>query len=141
MKEEVKNLKLLGNKRTIYPKRPNKNILEYFDNKFPKNFYEIEHKTSEITSLCRKTGQPDFGTITIYYIPNKKLVESKSLKLYLQSYRYERTFMEPMVNRILNDLVKVIEPIKMKVIGDYNARGGIALKATAIFSTIEEDFL
>jgi len=124
MKEKIT---LLG-KTTEYPTTPDKKTLEWFENKYQKNSYSVEHSTEEITSLCRKTGQPDFGTITIWYVPNKKLIESKSLKLYLQSYRYERTFMEPMVNRIANDIYDVIEPEALTVEGKFNARGGVTLK-------------
>src|SRR5437870_1678642 len=85
-------------------------LLETFENSFPKRDYLIVHSTREFTSLCPKTGQPDFGTITISYIAAKKCVELKSLKYYLQSYRNEGIFYENVINRILDDLVSVLKP-------------------------------
>ena len=86
----------------------------------------------EFTSLCPKTGQPDFGTIRIRYIPDKLCIELKSLKLYLWSYRNEGAFYEKVVNMILNDLVAACRPRWMEVAGDFNVRGGIATRVTAV---------
>lgn len=105
---------------------PNKlKLLETFPNQFPKRNYLIVHKANEFTSVCPKTGQPDFGIITVSYIASKKCVELKSLKLYLQSFRNEGIFYENVINRILDDLVKVLDPKWMEVKGEFNTRGGI----------------
>lgn len=102
-----------------------KKILEVFDNKHQYRDYLIVHQADEFTSLCPKTGQPDFGKITISYIPLKKCVELKSLKLYLQSFRNEGIFYENVINEILNDLVKVLKPKWIEVKGVFSVRGGI----------------
>ena len=100
-------------------------LLEVFDNSFPGRDYVIEHHADEFTSVCPKTGQPDFGKLTITYIAKKKCVELKSLKYYLQSYRNEGIFYENVVNRILEDLVSVLKPKWMEVKGEFTVRGGI----------------
>ena len=100
-------------------------LLEVFNNSFPGRKYLIIHKTSEFTSICPKTGQPDFGAITLSYIADKKCVELKSLKYYLQSFRNEGIFYENVINRILEDLVKVVRPRWMEVKGDFSLRGGL----------------
>jgi 7-cyano-7-deazaguanine reductase len=105
---------------------PNKiKLLETFSNTFPKRNYLIVHKANEFTSVCPKTGQPDFGVITISYVADRKCVELKSLKHYLQSYRNEGIFYENVINRILEDLVKILKPRWMEVIGEFSTRGGI----------------
>ena len=108
-------------------------LLEVFDNSFPDRDYLIIHKANEFTSVCPKTGQPDFGVITISYIAKKKCVELKSLKYYLQSFRNEGIFYENVINRILNDLVKVLNPKWMEVTGDFTVRGGLQSKVIAEF--------
>ena len=116
------------------PQLTNKNkikLLDTFENSFPERDYLILHKTNEFTSVCPKTGQPDFGTITINYIADKKCVELKSLKYYLQSFRNEGIFYENVTNRILEDLVKVIKPKWMEVKGEFSIRGGIQSTITA----------
>lgn len=100
-------------------------ILEIFDNSYPNRNYIIIHKTSEFTSVCPKTGQPDFGTIVISYIAKKKCVELKSLKLYLQSFRNDGIFYENVINRILDDLVFALKPKWMEVKGIFTTRGGL----------------
>jgi len=100
-------------------------LLEIFDNSFPKRNYLIIHKANEFTSVCPKTGQPDFGIITISYIAKKKCVELKSLKYYLQSFRNEGIFYENVINRILDDLVNITEPKWMEVRGEFSMRGGL----------------
>jgi 7-cyano-7-deazaguanine reductase len=100
-------------------------LLETFINEFQGRNYIIIHKTNEFTSLCPKTGQPDFGIITISYIALKKCVELKSLKLYLQSFRNDGIFYESVVNRILDDLVSVLKPKWMEVKGEFSVRGGL----------------
>ena len=108
--------------------------LETFDNKFPERDYRIEIVCPEFTSVCPKTGQPDFGTITITYIPNRKCVELKSLKLYMQSYRNEGIFYENVTNTILDDLSAVMSPRWLKIVAAFSARGGITETVTAEYS-------
>lgn len=100
-------------------------LLEVFDNSFPDRDYLIIHKANEFTSVCPKTGQPDFGVITISYIAKKKCVELKSLKYYLQSFRNEGIFYENVINRILDDLVNITKPKWMEVKGEFTLRGGL----------------
>ncbi len=106
------------------PTKPSKN-LETFPNLNPERDYTINFECPEFTCLCPRTGQPDFATIRIEYIPDKLCVELKSLKLYIWSYRNEGAFHEAVTNQILNDLVKATRPRYMKVIGDFFVRGGI----------------
>jgi 7-cyano-7-deazaguanine reductase len=110
---------------------PDADILETFENPQPQRDYDIEIDCPEFTSLCPKTGQPDFGTIHITYCPDKLCIELKSLKLYLQSYRNEGIFYEDLTNAILNDLTACCKPRRMAVVGDFRARGGITTKVTA----------
>lgn len=102
-----------------------KKLLEVFDNSFPGRNYLIIHQANEFTSVCPKTGQPDFGKITISYIANRKCIELKSLKLYLQSFRNDGIFYENVINRILDDLVGVLKPKWMEIKGVFTVRGGI----------------
>lgn len=106
-------------------------LLEVFENSFPNRDYIITHEAEEFTSVCPKTGQPDFGRIVITYIAKDKCVELKSLKFYLQSFRNEGIFYENVTNRILDDLVKVIQPKWMEVIGEFSIRGGVQSTITA----------
>ncbi|GAX89399.1 7-cyano-7-deazaguanine reductase [Effusibacillus lacus] len=110
--------------------RPSKE-LEIVPNPHPDRDYLVEIESPEFTALCPKTGQPDFATITIKYIPGPSIVELKSLKLYLWSFRDEGHFHEDVTNVILNDLVKALEPRYMQVIGKFNVRGGIYTTVTA----------
>jgi 7-cyano-7-deazaguanine reductase len=112
------------------PSQPSKQ-LETFDNPHPDHDYEIVITAPEFTSLCPVTGQPDFGTITVNYVPGPRCIELRSFKLYLWSYRQEGAFYEDVTNRILNDLVEAAAPIKMTVTGDFNVRGGISTKVIA----------
>ena len=131
--DDVSQLTLLGAKKTEYKlDEPNVEILESFPNLF-ENDYLIEIEHPEFTSLCPKTGQPDFAKIYIDYIPLKKCVESKSLKLYLVAYRNHKSFMETIVNTIMNDLVKLLEPKYLRVKGEFNPRGGTYLNPTAVY--------
>jgi len=100
-------------------------LLEVFDNSFPGRNYLIIHRANEFTSVCPKTGQPDFGVITISYIAKKKCVELKSLKYYLQSFRNEGIFYENVINKILDDLVNITKPKWMEVKGEFTLRGGL----------------
>lgn len=113
-------------------------LLETFENSFPERDYLITHQANEFTSVCPKTGQPDFGRINISYIADKKCVELKSLKFYLQSFRNEGIFYENVTNRILDDLVKVIQPRWMEVIGEYSVRGGIQSTVVATYESENE---
>lgn len=106
-------------------------ILETFDNPHPHRDYRIVHTCPEFTSVCPKTGQPDFATIVIDYIPDRKCVELKSLKLYFFSYRQVGAFYEDVINRILDDLVAVCQPRIMVVRGEFNVRGGFSSTVTA----------
>ena len=101
-------------------------LLETFENEYPNRDYNIIHVAPEFTSLCPKTGQPDFGTITIEYVPDKICIELKSLKLYLNSYRNDGIFYESVTNKILDDLVKACKPRYMLVTAEFNVRGGIS---------------
>ncbi len=101
-------------------------ILETFENPNPNRDYTIEHSAPEFTSLCPKTGQPDFATIILNYIPNELCVELKSYKLYLHSFRNDGIYYEAVTNRILDDLVKAIQPRYMRVTAEFGVRGGIA---------------
>lgn len=107
-------------------------ILETFENQFPQRDYTIEIICPEFTSVCPKTGQPDFGTLTFTYTPDKLCVELKSLKLYLQRFRNEGIFYENVTNQILDDLVKVLQPRRLKVLAEFTPRGGIRSNITAI---------
>jgi 7-cyano-7-deazaguanine reductase len=101
--------------------------LEAFPNQNPGRFYKVTLETEEFTCLCPITGQPDFARIRIEYVPDQKIVESKSLKLYLWSYRNEGAFHEHVVNTLLDDLVALLDPHYMKVTGAFNIRGGIGI--------------
>ena len=105
--------------------------LGVFPNPKPDRDYVIQFECPEFTCLCPKTGQPDFATIKIEYVPDKLCVELKSLKLYLWSYRNEGAFHEAVTNQILDDLVKATKPRRMKVAGDFFVRGGIHTVVTA----------
>ena len=100
-------------------------ILETFENQYPEREYEIEISCPEFTCVCPKTGQPDFATITLNYVPEKLCIELKSLKLYMFSYRDEGAFHEHVTNKILDDIVDACKPIRAQVTGDFNLRGGI----------------
>lgn len=112
-----------------------RDILETFENQYPDRDYTIEIVCPEFTSVCPRTGQPDFGTITILYCPDKLCVELKSLKFYLQRYRNEGIFYEHVTNRILDDLVAVLKPRWMKIVADFRPRGGITTRVTAHYQT------
>lgn len=100
--------------------------LEFFDNQFPNREYEIQIVCPEFTSVCPKTGHPDFGVLTLDYVPDQKCIELKSLKLYLQRFRNEGIFYENVTNSILDDLVAVIQPRRLKLTAAFTPRGGIS---------------
>lgn len=122
---DLKDLTMLGRKA-----QPSKK-LEAFPNHNPDRYYRVTLETSEFTCLCPMTGQPDFATIRVDYAPDQKVVESKSFKLYLWSYRNEGAFHEHVVNTILDDLVDVLDPHWCKVSGVFNIRGGIGITVEA----------
>ncbi len=131
MASRHENLTLLNRNHTEYPDNPDNAKLETFRNLYPQRDYTIEFDCPEFTSLCPVTGQPDFGHIYVRYIPDQLCVESKSLKLYLFSFRNHQTFHEEVVNRILSDLTAVCHPRWMEVHGEFYPRGGISLNITA----------
>lgn len=133
-KEELAGVTLLGNKQTTYHDNYAPEVLERFHNKHPENEYIVRFECPEFTSLCPKTGQPDFACIYINYIPNQYLVESKSLKLYLFSFRNHGDFHEDCVNIILNDLIKLLQPKYIEVYGKFTPRGGISLTPFASYA-------
>ncbi len=126
-KENSSGITLLGNQSTKYEDKYNFQVLETFENLHPDNEYVVTFDCPEFTSLCPITGQPDFGHIIIRYIPRKLMVESKSLKLYLFSFRNQGEFHEDCVNIIMKDLVKLMEPKYLEVTGYFNPRGGISI--------------
>lgn len=107
--------------------------LEIFANPHPDRDYTIEMECPEFTAVCPKTGQPDFGTIRIRYVPDRDCIELKSLKLYLWSFRQQGIFHEAVTNKILNDLVAACSPRRMTVVGDFNVRGGIRTAVTVSY--------
>jgi 7-cyano-7-deazaguanine reductase len=110
-------------------------LVETFPNQFPDRDYEIEITCPEFTAVCPKTGQPDFGTIVIHYVPGATCLELKSLKLYLGGYRDRGIFYEHVVNTILDDLAESCRPKKLKVTGQFNPRGGITSRITAVYES------
>ena len=126
MREDLEELKALG-KTVTATADYDPSMLDAFGNRHPERDYWVTFTCPEFTTLCPKTGQPDFATLTIRYIPAKKLVESKSLKLYLFGFRNHGDFHEDVVNVIYNDLVKLLKPKYMEVIGKFTARGGISI--------------
>jgi 7-cyano-7-deazaguanine reductase len=112
---------------------PSRDVLETFQNQYPNRDYTIQIVCPEFTSVCPKTGQPDFGTLTITYVPDRLCVELKSLKLYLQQFRNEGIFYENATNRILDDLVAVLQPRRMTLVAAFTPRGGITTTVTATF--------
>ncbi len=126
-------LTILGKSKIKYPVSPDKAKLETFENKYPNRNYWISFDCPEFTSICPVTGQPDFGIITIRYIADKKCIESKSLKLYLFSFRNFATFHEEAVNRILDDIVAACNPRKASVTGEFLPRGGISISVEASY--------
>ena len=129
--KELEGVTLLGNQGTVYPNDYNPALLETFANKHPENEYIVRFDCPEFTTLCPKTGQPDFGHIYINYIPREKMVESKSLKLYLFSFRNHGDFHEDCVNIIMKDLRALMDPRYIEVCGKFMPRGGIRINPFA----------
>lgn len=134
MSKKVKSqdLSLLKKGHSAYPDTPDKARLETFENSHPAREYTIRFDCPEFTARCPITNQPDFGTIVIEYAPHKRCIESKSLKLYLFSFRNHGTFHEEAVNRILDDLVRACSPRRAKVTGNFSPRGGISIAVEAV---------
>ncbi|MBX6754169.1 MAG: NADPH-dependent 7-cyano-7-deazaguanine reductase QueF [Thermorudis peleae] len=119
------------------PTQPSKE-LEPIPNPKPDRDYEIEITTNEFTCVCPKTGQPDFATLTIRYVPDRWIVELKSLKCYLWSFRNEGHYHEAVTNQILDDLVRVLQPRRLTVVADFNVRGGLHTVVTARYERTVE---
>ena len=113
-----------------------RDVLETFPNQYPDRDYTIQIVCPEFTSVCPKTGQPDFGVLTITYVPDQKCVELKSLKFYLQRFRNEGIFYENVTNRILDDLAAVLDPRQLTLVASFSPRGGITTTVTATFRGI-----
>lgn len=126
-KKELEGVSLLGNQNTHYQYDYDSSVLQTFINKHQDNDYMVTFTCPEFTSLCPKTGQPDFAEIIINYIPDKKMVESKSLKLYLFSFRNHGDFHEDCTNIIMKDLIKLMDPKYIEVKGNFLPRGGISI--------------
>lgn len=125
--QETDGLTFLGNQETKYESDYAPQVLETFINKHQENDYFVKFNCPEFTSLCPITGQPDFATITISYVPDVRMVESKSLKLYLFSFRNHGDFHEDCVNIIMKDLIKIMDPKYIEVLGEFTPRGGISI--------------
>lgn len=136
---QTDNLSLLGRK-TVYKTEYAPDVLETFENKHPDNDYWVTFSCPEFTSLCPITGQPDFATIYIDYIPDVKMVESKSLKLYLFSFRNHGAFHEDCVNIIMKDLIRLMNPKYIEVTGIFTPRGGISIYPYANFGRKDTKF-
>ncbi len=128
---DTKGLTLLGGGSLPQVETPSTALLETFISPAPKRRYEICFSSNEFTSMCPITGQPDYATITIRYTPKNRCIESKALKLYLRSFRNQGVFAESIVNRMLDDLLEVLSPRSLTVIGDFTPRGGIGLRVEA----------
>lgn len=125
--EEFGNVSSLGASKTNYPTDYDPSVLEYFLNKHSDNDYVVSLDAYEFSSLCPKTKQPDFAKVVISYIPNEKMVESKSLKLYLFSFRNHGSFHEDCMNTVMEDLIKLMDPKYIEVRGIFAPRGGISI--------------
>ena len=125
--QEVSDLTLLGSQNNSYPDDYAPEVLETFVNKHQENDYFVKFNCPEFTSLCPISGQPDFATIYISYVPDVRMVESKSLKLYLFSFRNHGDFHEDCINIIMKDLIKIMDPRYIEVWGKFTPRGGISI--------------
>ncbi|MGN0193988.1 MAG: preQ(1) synthase [Pseudoramibacter sp.] len=125
--KKKEHLTKLGSAGTVYPKDYAPEMLETFENKHPDHDYFVKFNCPEFTSLCPITGQPDFGNVTISYVPDRKMVESKSLKLYLFSFRDHGSFHEDCMNTIMEDLIALMDPKYIEVWGRFLPRGGISI--------------
>ena len=137
--KELENFQL-GSDKTNYPQSYSPTILEAFENKNPGKVAWTTFVCTEFTSLCPKTGQPDFAKVFINYIADKKMVESKSMKLYLFSFRNHGDFHEDCIQKICDDLVNLLKPNYLEVIGEFTPRGGIAIYPYASFASKEKTY-
>lgn len=126
-KKETEGLSKLGGPTKFRFDSPDVSLLEAFPNRYPGRDYVITFEHPEFTSLCPMTGQPDFGTIIIRYVPGEKCVESKSFKLYMGAFRNHGSFMESLTNKIADDLIALLAPRRMTVEGAFNVRGGTGI--------------
>jgi hypothetical protein len=140
-REGIEKLHALGNRETKYAYDYDPSVLEKIPNKHKDNDYFVKFNCPEFTSLCPKTGQPDFATVYISYIPDEYIVESKSLKLYLFSYRNHGDFHEDCVNMILHDLVQLLQPRYMEVWGKFLPRGGLSIDPYANYGKSGTDWV
>lgn len=124
---QAEGLAHLGSQHTEYAADYDPTVLETFANRHPENDYFVKFNCPEFTSLCPITGQPDFATLTISYVPGERMVESKSLKLYLFSFRNHGDYHEDVVNVIMKDLIKLMDPKYIEVLGRFLPRGGISI--------------
>jgi len=135
-RDDAAGLQSLGSGDTTYNlEKRDGSILECFANPQPDRNYEVRHKFKEFTSVCPKTGQPDFAKLLVEYTPNRHCVETKSLKLYLFSYRNEGAFMERICNQICTDLTETMNPKWLRVTMTFRTRGGIETKVTAFYDS------
>lgn len=125
--EKLKDLTILGNKNVPYIFEYSNKMLETFPNDHPERDYFVSFTCPEFTTMCPMTSQPDFATIYIRYIPDRKMVESKSLKLYLFSFRNHGSFHEDCINTIMDDLIELMDPRYIEVLGKFAPRGGISI--------------
>lgn len=133
VRDDTAGLRLLGSgSMPPIASEPAASLLETFPNRFPRRLYVVSLSFPEYTSLCPVTGQPDFGAIRVAYIPRDLCVESKSFKLYMFAYRQHRSFMETIVNNILDDLVSVLQPHWCRVLGNFAPRGGVGIDVNAV---------
>jgi len=136
----MEDISLLGNQQVNYCFNYCPEILESFENKHPDNDYFVKFNCPEFTSLCPITGQPDFATIYIAYVPGVKMVESKSLKLYLFSFRNHGDFHEDCINIIMKDLIKLMDPKYIEVWGKFTPRGGISIDPYCNYGKVGTDW-
>ena len=137
--DQTEQLTRLGSGSLPQPEGPSASILEAFPNRHPERPYVVCLSFPEFTSLCPVTGQPDFGTIVVEYIPDERCVESKSFKLYMFAYRDHQSFMETITNTVLNDMVRVLDPLWCRVKGLFAPRGGTRIHVFAEhFKVIEQ---
>lgn len=128
MEQQAQNLKHLGSQGTTYAQNYSPEVLEAFEDAFPEGIRPtIYLDCPEFTSLCPKTGQPDFAHIRIWYVPQLKMVESKSLKLYLFSFRNHGAFHESTIQMMFNDLTALLDPLELLIRGEFLPRGGISI--------------
>lgn len=125
--KETAGLTTLGGVTTYRFDSPDPSLLEAFPNRYPGRDYAVRFEHPEFTSLCPMTGQPDFATIIVRYVPHEKCVESKSFKLYMAAYRNHGSFMESVTNKIADDLIEVLAPRRLTVEGVFNVRGGTGI--------------